>query len=72
MPSIVTGPFKVNSNGGVMNFGDTLNIAPKSILKEVRGAGGSNVGDLTMTNTGISITNSLDPDLVDQPQAGNN
>lgn len=71
MPSIVGGPFKVNSNGGVMNFGDALNISPKSTLKEVRGSGGGNTGDFIITNNGISISNATDPDVVDQNQAGN-
>ncbi|OCA89040.1 spore germination protein [Pseudobacillus wudalianchiensis] len=71
MPSIVTGPFKVNTNSGIMNFGDTLNIAPKSIFKQVNGAGGTNTGDFVTTNNGISISSAIDPDVADQTQAGN-
>ncbi|MEK4027963.1 spore germination protein [Pseudobacillus sp. FSL P4-0506] len=71
MPSIVSGPFKVNTNSGVLNFGDTLNISPKSIFKEVRGSGGGNTGDFMMTNNGISISTAMDPDIADQTQANN-
>ncbi|MGO4886741.1 spore germination protein [Anaerobacillus sp. MEB173] len=66
MPSIV-GPFKVNSNSGVMNFGDSLNISPKSNEKSVSGSGGGNTGDFIMTNNGININNMIDPDIIDQP-----
>ncbi|RJS60514.1 spore germination protein [Bacillus sp. PK3_68] len=71
MPSIISGPFKVNSNSGVLNFGDALNISPKSVGKEVNGSGGGNVGDFIMTNNGVSINNTIDPDIADQAQAGN-
>ncbi|MFK2825526.1 spore germination protein [Bacillus sp. B190/17] len=71
MPSIISGPFKVNSNGGVMNFGDALNISPKSTSKSVAGSGGGNTGDFIITNNGISVSNVADPDAVDQNQAGN-
>lgn len=71
MPSIVTGPFKVNDNGGVINFGDTLNISPKSTSKSVAGSGGGNSGDFTVTNNIANANNVLDPDLVDQNQAAN-
>ncbi|WP_227936819.1 spore germination protein [Alkalihalobacillus deserti] len=71
MPSIVAGPFKVNSNGGVMNFGDALNISPKSTSKAVSGSGGGNSGDFIITNNGFNINNVVDPDVLDQNQGGN-
>ncbi|WP_280771971.1 spore germination protein [Salipaludibacillus daqingensis] len=70
MPSIVYGPFKINSNDGVLNFGDTLNISPKGTSKSVSGSGGSNTGDFIITNNGINLNNTLDPDLTDQNIAG--
>ncbi len=71
MPSIICGPFKVNENGGIMNFGDALNISPKSVSKSVSGSGGGNSGDFTIVNNGISVNNVLDPDVLDQNQAAN-
>ncbi|WP_416148226.1 spore germination protein [Salipaludibacillus sp. HK11] len=70
MPSIVYGPFKINSNNGVLNFGDTLNISPKSTTKAVSGSGGGNTGDFIITNNGINLNNTLDPDVSDQNIAG--
>lgn len=77
MPSIV-GPIKINSvSGGVVNFGDALNLSPKDASKSVSGSGGSNTGDFIIENNGISISsissisNSVDPDLIDQNQAAN-
>lgn len=70
MPSIVYGPFKINSNDGVLNFGDTLNISPKATSKTVNGSGGGNAGDFIITNNGINLNNTLDPDVTDQNIAG--
>ncbi|MCT8140366.1 spore germination protein [Anaerobacillus sp. CMMVII] len=71
MPAIVGGPFKINENGGVVNFGDALNISPKSTSKSVSGSGGGNSGDFTIVNNGINMNNVADPDVVDQNLAGN-
>jgi spore germination protein PF len=71
MPSIV-GPIKINSvSGGVVNFGDALNNSPKSTSKSVSGSGGGNTGDFIIVNNGISISNSVDPDVKDQNQTAN-
>lgn len=71
MPSIVTGPFKVNSNEGVMNFGDSLNISPKSTSKSVSGSGGGISGDFVITNNGFNMNNVADPDVLDQNLGSN-
>ncbi|MFC0557691.1 spore germination protein [Halalkalibacter alkalisediminis] len=71
MPSIVTGPLKINSNEGVMNFGDSLNISPKSSSKSVSGSGGGISGDFVVTNNGFNINNVSDPDVLDQNQTAN-
>ncbi|UCZ51451.1 spore germination protein [Bacillus shivajii] len=71
MPSIVGGPIKINSNSGVINFGDTLNISPKEASKSVSGSGAGHTGDFQITNNGININNTLDPDGFDQNQGGN-
>ena len=69
MPSIIGGPFKINSNSGVVNFGDSFNISPKSTSKSVTGSGSANTGDFIMTNNGFSVSNTLDPDVADQNQS---
>lgn len=71
MPSIV-GPVKINSvGGGSVNFGDSFYVAPKSSSKTAAGSGGFITGDIVNTNSGISATNFIDPDLVDQAQTAN-
>jgi spore germination protein PF len=66
MPSIV-GPIKINSiGGGVVNFGDSFYVAPKSSSKTAAGSGSFNTGDFLITNNGLSSTNPVDPDIADQ------
>lgn len=71
MPSIVISPIKITEVSGTVNFGDTFQIAPKSTSKTYSGAGGGNTGDFTQTNTLLSLTNTIDPDVVDSAVAGN-
>jgi spore germination protein PF len=71
MPSIV-GPVQiVTVNGGIVQFGDTAVISPKSNSKSTSGSGSANTGNLINTNSGISGSNVLDTNLVDQPNIGN-
>ncbi|MBB6452996.1 spore germination protein PF [Salirhabdus euzebyi] len=71
MPSIV-GPLKINSiDGGVVNFGDSFYLSPKSTSKTASGSGAFNTGDFICTNTFVSSTNPFDPDFQDQVQIGN-
>lgn len=66
MPSIV-GPIWINSiGGGVVNFGDSLNVSPTSSSKTSSGSGSFNTGDFICTNNWVSATNSIDPDVSDQ------
>lgn len=72
MPAII-GPVQIiNVGGGIVQFGDTLYISPKSSTKTFAGSGGFNTGGFIVTNNGISGTNTLDTNLIDQPIAGNN
>ncbi|QCJ41709.1 spore germination protein [Bacillus sp. S3] len=72
MPAII-GPVQiVNVSGGIVQFGDTVYISPKSSTKTFAGSGGFNTGGLIVANNGISGTNVLDTNLIDQPIAGNN
>jgi spore germination protein PF len=72
MPAII-GPVQIiNVGGGVVQFGDTVYISPKSTQKIFSGSGGFNTGGFIVANNGISGTNVLDTNLIDQPIAGNN
>ena len=72
MPALI-GPVQIiNVGGGVVQFGDTVYISPKSSSKTFAGSGGFNTGGFIVTNTGISGTNVLDTNLIDQPTVGNN
>jgi len=72
MPSFV-GPVQiVNVGGGIVQFGDTAIISPKSNSKSNSGSGAANTGGFIITNNGISGSNVLDTNLFDQPTIGNN
>jgi spore germination protein PF len=72
MPAIL-GPVQiVNVGGGIVQFGDTVYISPKSSSKTYSGSGAFNTGGIIVSNNGLSGTNVLDTNLVDQPIAGNN
>lgn len=72
MPAI-TGPVQIIHVGsGTVQFGDTLYISPKSNSKTNSGSGGFNTGCLVVTNSGLSASNVLDTNLIDQPTVGNN
>jgi spore germination protein PF len=71
MPSIIGGPININSQDGVLNFGDTFYIAPKDISKVAAGAGAFNTGNVITNFNGASATNTFDPDAIDQPTSGN-
>lgn len=72
MPAIV-GPVQINTvGGGVVQFGDTLFISPKSASKSTSGSGGGNTGGFIITNNLFSANNTLDTNLIDQPVTGNN
>lgn len=67
MPSIV-GPIRITSvEGGVINFGDSFYLSPKSTSKTSAGSGAFNTGEFVATYNGVSATNTVDPDVVDQP-----
>jgi len=71
MPSIV-GNIKITSVGssGVVQFGDTLIVAPKSSSKTFAGSGSFNTGDFPVTNSGFNATNTVDNDVLDDNVAG--
>ena len=72
MPAII-GPVQiVNVGGGIVQFGDSLYISPKSNSKSAAGQGAANTGELVVTNNGLNANNVVDTDLIDQPTLGNN
>ncbi|KAB2337166.1 spore germination protein [Cytobacillus depressus] len=72
MPAII-GPVQIiNVGGGIVQFGDALFISPKSATKTFAGQGALSIGGFVITNNGLSATNVLDTNLIDQPIAGNN
>ncbi|WP_442599118.1 spore germination protein [Neobacillus sp. D3-1R] len=72
MPAII-GPVQiVNVTGGVVHFGDSLFLSPKSASKSSTGAGAVNTGIGFFTANGVSTNNVLDTNLLDQPVSGNN
>jgi spore germination protein PF len=70
LPSVV-GAVNVNTNSGTLNFGDVLNISPKSSTKTFQGQGGGSTGNIVNEMNGVNTTNTIDANGVDQPIAGN-
>jgi spore germination protein PF len=73
MPAFI-GPVQILNIGGsgIVQFGDALVISPKSNSKSHTGSGASNTGGIVITINGVSITNVIDTNLIDQPTTGNN
>ncbi|WP_248923926.1 spore germination protein [Paenibacillus hamazuiensis] len=74
MPSIVAAPIKiidVTANSTV-NIGDALQITPKSTSKTYTGSGGGNIGDLSVSVSVFSSTNTFDPDAIDSANIADN
>jgi len=71
MPAIV-GAIKINGvSDGVVNFGDSFYLSPLLTAKALDGSGSGNTGDFLIVNNGISISNTVDPDAIDQNQTAN-
>jgi len=72
MPSIV-GPVQIlNVEGGVVHFGDTAIISPKTASKSTSGSGTGSTGALVSVINGVSANATVDSNLIDQPTVGNN
>ncbi|MBM7645996.1 hypothetical protein JOD45_002221 [Scopulibacillus daqui] len=69
MPSFVES-FKANTVSGSVNFGDTVNLTPKQLIKFYNGAGGNRTGDFHVQNSLYSQTNTFDPDVNDMNAEG--
>lgn len=72
MPAF-TGPVQIlNIGGGVVQFGDTAIISPKSASKYTSGSGSNSSGALINIFDGFSANATIDTNVVDQPLLGNN
>ncbi|SDN58294.1 spore germination protein [Bacillus sp. OK048] len=64
----IPGHLKIDTvSGGLINFGNSVFISPKSSAKAFAGSGSDNTGIQINTFTGQSSTTTLDSDVVDQP-----
>ncbi|MEH7309168.1 spore germination protein [Neobacillus drentensis] len=66
-------PVKIDSiSGGVVQFGASLFVSPKSAIKTTHGSGSTNTGVLITTINGQSNSTSVNSDLFDQPIVNDN
>ncbi|AJH77789.1 MULTISPECIES: spore germination protein [Heyndrickxia] len=72
MPAIV-GPLQIyNVGSGIVHFGDTAVISPKTSSKTSTGSGSLSTSAFVITNNALSANNTANGSVVDQPSAGNN
>jgi spore germination protein PF len=71
IPILIANVCLPNVTGGIVTFGDVYYVSPKTNTKAASGAGGGNTGVFVNTNSGVSGTNTIDPDCSDQNSAGN-
>ncbi|KYC66651.1 spore germination protein [Bacillus coagulans] len=72
MPAIV-GPLQIyNVGNGIVHFGDTAVISPKTSSKTSTGSGSLSTSAFVITNNALSANNTANGSVVDQPSAGNN
>ena len=74
MPATINGPLQIHhvTTNGIVKFGDSSVLTPKTTSKSFAGSGGFNTGGAVITNTGVNATNYIDPDVTDQAIAENN
>lgn len=61
-------PVKIDTvSGGIVQFGNSLFISPKSASKNTHGSGSTNSGLHVTTINGQSTTTSVNADILDQP-----
>ncbi|WP_226548762.1 spore germination protein [Pseudalkalibacillus sp. SCS-8] len=72
MPAMV-GAIKINEISGtaIFNVGDVYHMAPQSQTKTFAGAGSFNTGDYLQVNNGYSVTHTIDSDVIDSSNIGN-
>ncbi|HZH58020.1 MAG TPA: spore germination protein [Metabacillus sp.] len=62
MPCFIKNVTIESVSGGVVNFGDSYSISPKSVERSTSGSGGGGTGDFQVVINGKSITNSSGQD----------
>ena len=74
MPVTINGPLQIHhiTTTGIVKFGDSGALTPKTTTKSFAGSGGFNTGGAVITNTGVNATNDIDLNVIDEPIAGNN
>jgi spore germination protein PF len=74
MPVTIRGPLQIHNvtTFGIVKFGDSLALTPKNESKASAGPGAFNTGGGVIINTGVSATNYINPNVIDQRIAGNN
>lgn len=74
MPVNICGPIQIDNvtTFAVVKFGDSLVLTPKNLSKASAGSGAFNTGGGVVVNTGANTTNYIDPNVIDQSNAGNN
>ncbi|MCB6949788.1 spore germination protein, partial [Roseburia faecis] len=67
MPAIV-GPLQIyNVGSGIVHFGDTAVISPKTSSKTSTGSGSLSTSAFVITNNALSANNTANGSVVDQP-----
>ncbi|MEJ9212375.1 spore germination protein [Bacillus smithii] len=72
MPSVIGSAQFIHVSNGVVQFGDTAFISPKSATRTSAGAGGFNTGPFIVTYSGLSTNPTVTTSVFDQPLTGNN
>ncbi|MGG3466728.1 spore germination protein [Neobacillus pocheonensis] len=66
--SLFPGQVKIDTvSGGGVQFGGAVFVSPKNALKSILGSGASNTGIQIINFNGVSTSNTIDSDLIDQP-----
>ncbi|MDR7001342.1 spore germination protein [Neobacillus niacini] len=73
MPTTISGvQIDFITTNGIVKFGDSFVLTPKTTTKSFAGSGAFNSGIITLTNSGLNSTNSIDTSMMDEPITGNN
>lgn len=72
MPALIGSVQLFNISNGVVHFGDSAVISPKSSSKTSTGSGGFNTGPFIVTYSGLNTNPTFTGSVLDQPLAGNN
>jgi len=69
MPCIIGNVKILNiGSGGTVQFGDSIQVSPRSTSKTYAGSGSFLTGDLSTSNNAISATATNDPDVQDSSE----